>query len=115
MTGHLTQAWTLTGGARVFKQTVTQAQQTGLLFDGALFPPDQIPIANISLSDSWRKALWKINTAYQLDPTNLVYATWSQGFRRGGVNALPTSEPELGYTTPPELTKLQPDTATTTK
>ncbi len=41
----------------------------------------------------------------------MIYATWSQGFRRGGVNALPTSEPELGYTTPPELTKLQPDTA----
>jgi len=63
------------------------------------------------LSDSWRKALWKVNTAYQLDATNLVYATWSQGFRRGGVNALPPSEPELGYTTPPALTKLQPDTA----
>ena len=111
LTGHITQAWSVTGGARVFKQTVTQAQQTGLLFDGGPpFTPD-IPIANISLSDSWRKALWKVNTAYQLDATNLVYATWSQGFRRGGVNALPPSEPELGYTTPPALTKLQPDTA----
>ncbi len=111
LTGHLTQAWSVTGGARLFKQTVTQAQQTGLLFDGGLFPPDQIPIANISLSDSWKKALWKLNTAYQLDPTNLVYATWSQGFRRGGVNALPPSEPEFGYVLPPQLIKLQPDKA----
>ena len=84
-TGHLTSAWSLTGGARVFKQTLSQAQQTGLLFDGP------VSIANNSLSDSWRRALWKVNTAYQLDSTNLVYATWSQGFRRGGVNALPPS------------------------
>ena len=104
VTYHLTSAWNLTGGARVFKQTVSQAQQTGLLFDGP------IAIANVSLSDSWRKALWKINTSYQLDRTNLVYATWSQGFRRGGVNALPPSEPAVGYTTNPGLYKVEPDT-----
>lgn len=102
---HLTSAWTVTGGARVFKQTVSQAQQTGLLFDGA------DSIANVSLSDSWRRALWKVNTAYQLNKTNLVYATWSQGFRRGGVNALPANEPAVFYTTPPELYKLEPDKA----
>jgi outer membrane receptor protein involved in Fe transport len=104
-TYHLTTAWSVTGGARVFKQTVSQAQQTGLLFDGAG------SIANVSLSDSWRRALWKVNTAYQLNRTNLVYATWSQGFRRGGVNALPASEPAVSYTTPPELYKLAPDKA----
>ena len=108
LTAHLTSAWSVTGGSRVFKQTVTQAQQTGLLFDGGLPPP---PIANVSLSDSWRKALWKINTSYQLDEKNLVYATWSQGFRRGGVNALPPSELNGAYTTPKQLAKLAPDTA----
>jgi iron complex outermembrane receptor protein len=104
-TYHLTTPWSVTGGARVFKQTVSQAQQTGLLFDGPT------SIANVSLSDSWRKALWKLNTAYQLDKTDLVYATWSQGFRRGGVNALPASEPAVSYTTPPALYKLEPDKA----
>jgi outer membrane receptor protein involved in Fe transport len=110
---HITKAWTLTGGTRVFRQTIDQAQQTGLLFDGPGF------IANEALSDQWRRALWKVNTAYQLDHTNLVYATWSQGFRRGGVNALPPTEP-VGYTgqdgvfhptyvTPPELKRLAPD------
>jgi iron complex outermembrane recepter protein len=87
LTWHLTDAWSLTGGTRLFKQTVSQAQQTGLLFDGPGF------ISNNSLSDEWKKALWKVNMAYQLDKTNLVYATWSQGFRRGGVNALPTEQP----------------------
>ena len=103
LTYHLTSAWNVTGGARVFKQTVSQSQQTGLLFDGP------IAIANVSLSDSWKRALWKVNTSYQLDRTNLVYATWSQGFRHGGVNALPPTEPAVGYTTNPGLFKVQPD------
>jgi outer membrane receptor protein involved in Fe transport len=105
LTAHLTSAWSLTGGARVFRQTLTQAQQTGLLFDGPGFA------ANESLSDEWRRALGKVNTAYQLDKSNLIYATFSQGFRRGGVNALPPSELGGSYVTPPALTRLQPDTA----
>ena len=111
LTWHLSPAWSLTGGARVFKQTITASQQTGLLFDGGPFFGPVAPIANISLSDAWRKALWKANVSYQIDKSNLVYATWSQGFRRGGVNALPATEPGIGYTTPPALTHLAPDTA----
>ena len=111
ITGHLTSAWSVTGGGRLFRQTISQAQQTGLLFDGGPFFAPYPPIANSSLNDSWRKALWKLNTSYQLDKSNLVYATWSQGFRRGGVNALPPAEPGVGYVTPPALTRLQPDTA----
>jgi outer membrane receptor protein involved in Fe transport len=111
VTAHLTSFWTLTGGARAFRQTVTQAQQTGLLFDGGPpFVPD-IPIANISLTDTWQRALWKINTDLRFGKDAHLYATWSQGFRRGGVNALPPSEPALNYVTPPELTRLKPDTA----
>jgi outer membrane receptor protein involved in Fe transport len=111
LTWHATDAWSVTGGTRVFKQDLTQGQQTGLLFDGPAFA------ANESLGDQWRRALWKINTSYQIDKSNLAYATWSQGFRRGGVNALPPTEavtdPTTGknYVTPPALTRLQPDTA----
>jgi len=111
LTWHITGPWSLTGGARVFKQTITASQQTGLLFDGGPFFEPSVPIANITLSNEWRKALWKVNTAYKLDESNLIYATWSQGFRRGGVNALPPSEPAFGYVTPPELRDLEPDTA----
>jgi len=104
-TWHFSPSWSLTGGGRVFRQTVSQSQQTGLLFDGPNY------IANETQSDSWRKALWKVNLAYQLDSTNLVYATWSQGFRRGAVNALPPNEAAVGYATPPGLFKVSPDTA----
>ena len=105
LTYHATSAWSVTGGTRVFKQTVSQTQQLGLLFDGPS------GISNDSLSHEWRRALWKLNTAYKLDDSTLVYATWSQGFRRGGVNALPPVEPALGYVTNPGLYKVQPDTA----
>ncbi len=103
-TWHVSSNWSLTGGGRLFRQTVSQSQQTGLLFDGPAF------IANESQSAAWNKATWKFNASYQLDPKNLVYATWSQGFRRGAVNALPPNEVG-GYVTPPGLFKVEPDTA----
>jgi len=111
LTGHITQRWSITGGARIFRQTLSQSQQTGLLFDGPGYA------ANESLSDQWRKAEWKANSSFQLDRTNLIYATFSQGFRRGGVNALPPGEPVTDpntgkpYVTPGSLIRLQPDTA----
>ncbi len=122
LTWHPTADWSVTGGTRLFKQTVSQAQQTGLLFDGVGY------VSGNSGSDEWRRALWKINTAYQLDKTNLVYATWSQGFRRGGINALPAQQkalpragtvgttcltgPNAGdYCLPSSLTTYQPDKA----
>jgi outer membrane receptor protein involved in Fe transport len=104
-TWHFAPSWSLTGGGRLFKQTVSQSQQTGLLFDGPGY------VANETQSDSWRKALWKVNVAYQIDATNLAYATWSQGFRRGAVNALPPNEAAVGYVTNPGLFKVSPDTA----
>lgn len=114
ITLHLTHAWSVTGGARAFEQTIAQAQQTGLLFDSGPFFGSTPPVANSSLSDTWRRALWKLNTAYQLGPHNQVYATWSQGFRRGGVNALPPVEfpgQPNQYTTPTALFHLAPDKA----
>src|SRR5258708_20513135 len=106
-TWHFAPAWDVTGGARVFRQTVSQGQQTGLLFVGPGF------IATETHTGSWRKALWKVNVAHHLDDTNLVYATWSQGFRRGAVNALPPTEAVTvpPYVTPSALFKVTPDTA----
>jgi iron complex outermembrane recepter protein len=107
LTAHLTSQWSLTGGTRVFRQTVSETQANAAFYQGA------IAVSDVSSSDTWRKALWKLNTAYQIDPTNLVYATWSQGFRRGGVNALPSVEYEVSppYFTPAALRQVSPDTA----
>ncbi len=111
VTWHATSNWSVTGGGRIFKQTISASQQTGLLFDSGAFFAPAIPIANITLSDTWRRATWKLNTSYQFDATNLVYVTYSQGFRRGSVNALPSSELGGLYTLPSSLRQLSPDTA----
>jgi iron complex outermembrane recepter protein len=105
MTWNVTSAWSVTGGARLFKQTIAQSEQIAILFDG----PDYAN--NSTVDEEFRRALWKLNTAYKLDSSNLVYATWSQGFRRGSANALPAIEMVANYVTPPALTKVEPDTA----
>ena len=76
--------------------TLTQAQQTGL-FDTneALFGP-VLPITNLSLSDHLAASALEGQHVVQAHENNLVYATWSQGFRRGSVNAMPLSEPAEG-------------------
>jgi iron complex outermembrane recepter protein len=107
LTGHITSAWSLTGGARVFKQTLTQTQSNALLF--LALPQFGSPPTNNTSGDSWRRALWKLNTSYQFDKDNLAYATWSQGFRRGSVNSLPSTAG--GIAVPPSLFKVEPDTA----
>ena len=104
LTWHFAPGWSLTGGTRLFRQTVTQSQQTGLLFDGPAY------IANLTQSFTWRKALWKANLAWHIDDSNLAYATWSQGFRRGAINAIPPVEAAVNYVTPPGLFKVSPDT-----
>ena len=35
--------------------------------------------------------LWKLNGALEFGDDDLLYATWSQGYRRGGTNAVPTT------------------------
>jgi iron complex outermembrane receptor protein len=107
VTAHLTSNWSVTGGTRLFRQTVEETQVNAAFFQG----PGSI--TDLALGDSWRKALWKLNTSYQIDNTNLIYATWSQGFRRGGVNALPAAEYQFSptYVTNPALRQISPDTA----
>ena len=107
LTAHVTSQWSVTGGARLFRQTVSETQVNAAFYEGP------IAVTDLSSSNTWRRALWKLNTSFQLDPTNLVYATWSQGFRRGGVNALPAVEYEVSppYETPPSLRDVSPDTA----
>jgi iron complex outermembrane receptor protein len=107
VTAHVTSAWSVTGGARVFRQTLSQSEQVALTLLAA--PQFNTPPTNLTSSGSWNRALGKVNTSYQLDPNNLIYATWSQGFRHGAINALPASAG--GAITPTSIYKVDPDTA----
>jgi len=78
----LTDAWKITGGARVFHQTFSQH------FLGAsdffFYTVDEAQHNTVN------SQIFKVNTSYQLGDRTQLYATWSQGFRRGGSNSFPT-------------------------
>jgi outer membrane receptor protein involved in Fe transport len=94
----------VTGGVRVFNQTLQETQGTGLLFVG---PSD---VAFTSTSKSNTSALGKADVSYKISPTMTTYFNWSQGFRRGELNALPKYTPYQNFTTPAAAFSAQPDT-----
>ena len=66
------------------------------------------PCTNLDKVTSDTDAIYKLNATYKINPDVMVYATWSQGFRPGGINrrgSLPPYFPdtldnyELGWKT----------------
>jgi outer membrane receptor protein involved in Fe transport len=53
--------------------------------------------------------IFKINTSYDINDDMMAYFTWSEGFRHGGANALPTAGRQASL---PELMQFQPDSTT---
>lgn len=79
---HLTDAFTLTFGARYFNYTRDVGGSTPLGLD--LVGASDAPYRQVSSSQSgW---VTKTNLSYQFTNQLMVYATASQGFRPGGVN-----------------------------
>ncbi len=102
LTYHATSAWQFTAGARFFHQSFNgKAVELIPLADPVT---DYGPTVNQSVSDH----VIKLNTSYEFNSTTRIYATYSEGFRRGGANALPTSG---GYASLPVYQTFQPDLA----
>ena len=114
----ITDKLTLMGGARVYKYknslvgffgfSDNYSSRTGVAacFADAMVPGS--PCTNVDKTTSDSGAIFKVNATYKFTPDALVYATWSQGFRPGGVNrrgTLPPYQPdkldnyELGWKT----------------
>ena len=88
----------LTGGARVFHQTFEQryfADSTFFFFT-----------LNVRQSNKVTSQIFKASASYQLTDRFQTYATFSQGFRRGGANAFPLTGPVLE---PEQLLVYKPD------
>ncbi len=111
LTYHATNRWQFTAGTRFFHQTFdnTTVQQiplcgVGCSADGT--DPTGRSIGNVhtSINDH----VVKLNTSYDIDATTKAYATYSEGFRRGGANALPTTG---AYASLPEFQTFKPDLA----
>ena len=109
-TYHVTPKWQLTGGVRVFKQTLDLSSTIELPICGVFCSNDGVnPLGLSGGGDRQvvKKALWKANTSYEFADHMLGFLTFSQGERRGGANGVPTKG-ALGES--PAFLFFQPDT-----
>jgi len=104
LTWHISDRWQITGGARWFDQDFTTNIVTGVM----TIPDDGISVTRSSQVDD---TIFKFNTSFDINDDTMVYATWAQGFRRGGANGLP--EYAFGFIpTDPALFEYDPDKTT---
>jgi iron complex outermembrane recepter protein len=97
LTRHLTSQWQITGGARVFWQRFDQSLDSTIPDGGPLYSTlpypenltDHFGTTIVQREQSFQNHTFKINTSYAITPETRAYATYSQGFRHGGINALP--------------------------
>jgi outer membrane receptor protein involved in Fe transport len=114
----ITDKLTATGGLRLFKSDNSlegffgfgtgYSSSTG---EAACFGPPQVkgsPCTNLDKRTKQTDVTHKLNLTYRIDDNKLVYATWSRGFRPGGINRRGTLDPydadfvtnyELGWKT----------------
>ena len=94
LTYHATTAWQVTGGARFFRQSFENATTQQIPLCGAGCAADGIEPSGLTAAQVSTKTsdhVVKLNTSYDLTAHTKIYATYSEGFRRGGANSLPTS------------------------
>jgi iron complex outermembrane receptor protein len=85
LTYHLTPQWQVTGGMRALHDKFSS--DSDLTFPAYPTTPAQPNSFNNN------KVLFMVDTGYRLSDAANLYATFSQGYRRGGANAIPTQGP----------------------
>jgi iron complex outermembrane recepter protein len=111
LTLHITPAWQVTGGVRYFKQDFKADVTTHLYLCGAACSSDGTDPTGLSVASSssdFSKHVWKANSSYDFGPNTKVYVTYSEGFRRGGANGVPTAG---NYASLPVYLTYMPDLA----
>jgi iron complex outermembrane receptor protein len=91
----ITPEWQVTGGVRVFWQDFDTLARAYAYSNGAPYSYNGMDPSGLSIdTDNTRKFanhIFKANTSYDISKDLKVYATFSEGFRRGGANALVTA------------------------
>jgi iron complex outermembrane receptor protein len=108
---HLTQRWAATFGLRAFRQNFENNTVSHLPLCGSFCATDFADPTGLSVnhaSNNVSKHVSKVNTAYDLSDSLKLYATYSEGFRRGGANAVPTAGP---FASLPDYQTFAPDLA----
>lgn len=108
LTWHITPAWQVTGGLRVFKQDFSIYNSTAFPFCGPACSSidDQLGTTVTQKGYAVNDHISKLNTSYKLSDALNVYFNYAEGFRRGGANGLPVSGPFAGN---PALLVYKPD------
>lgn len=108
ITWHISDNWQITGGLRIFDQELTGTAGIPLPYASRTFEyyyygtaTDDFLLGGINptnydVSDS----ILKLNTSYDLSDSTMVFATYSEGFRAGGANQLPETDPFGNDNTP---------------
>lgn len=107
---HVIEQWQMTVGGRFFRQTIDRSMVQTLPLCGAGCSDDLANPNGLTQSASTAKFsdhIFKLNTSYDVSETTMVYLTVSEGFRRGGANALPTAG---GFYDPNYPLDYEPDT-----
>jgi outer membrane receptor protein involved in Fe transport len=84
LTWHLSDAWQITAGLRHFENDFTNDTFMALPLYAGFAPP-----TNASFDASDGDTLFKVNTSWRFAGRNTLYGTVSEGYRRGGSNAVP--------------------------
>ncbi|WP_068547462.1 TonB-dependent receptor [Thalassotalea crassostreae] len=82
----------VTAGVRWFDNELTNETSTFFAF----LQPEDIPFVEYP-TQSEDDILMKLNISYDISDQTMLYATYSEGFRRGGSNAIPDSGPFAEY------------------
>jgi outer membrane receptor protein involved in Fe transport len=115
LTWHVTDAWQFTVGARFFKQELDASLRQTLPYCGAGCSDDGLDpngLTNASSDSEFDDQIFKFNTSYDFAEDQMAYLTVSEGFRRGGANALPQLGP---FFDPGFAVDYEPDTLLNTE
>jgi outer membrane receptor protein involved in Fe transport len=102
---HFTDKWQATAGGRYFWQHYSQELEQDL--------PTSTGLLSAANAKGFHNEIFKLNTSYEIAEHTLLYLTWSEGFRRGGVNALPIGT--CFFCETPALLTYKPDEARNTE
>ena len=109
LTYHLTSKWQITGGIRAFKQSFQANFTQTYPLCGSGCGKGPLGVNTLSgIDQNSNDKIYKGNTSYKITDDQLVYATFAQGFRRGGANVVPLNGLQASL---PSLATFTPDRA----
>jgi len=93
LTWHITSRWQATAGGRQFWQGFSVNTFSELPYCGIFCGDNSLGDTVVNGASSVNNHIFKLNSSFEFATRQMVYATFSEGFRRGGANGIPLSGP----------------------